>query len=179
MLSARFARRWPAVLLYGVVAVLAGSFFTAVAYYADSASSWALEDRRLSGFLLIYGLTLAGGAPAQLVVAGCLWWLTRRLHWNGPVSWAGTGGVLGLAVPWSMAKLGYLIDGFHFSTGLQQVKSALLFPLVGPMMFVVQPAWVRVSAGAATALALWLVARRLRRVVVVGTLDTAGDAGVG
>jgi hypothetical protein len=152
---------WPAALVFGTVAVLAGSFFTAIAYYAGAAGSWAVEDRQISGFLFVYALTLAGGAPAEIVYAVLLRWLTRLLDWHGAARWVLTGAVLGLAVPWSLSRIGYLIERMYFPSELQRLKAALLFPLVGPMMYAVQPAWVRVSIGAATALSLWVVFRRV------------------
>lgn len=165
MLDAQLHMSWRAALLYGVVAVLAGSFFTASAYYAGAASSWALEDRQLSGFLLVFGLTLAGGAPALLVFAVLLKWVTLGATRVAP--WLLVGGMLGFAVPWIMARLGYALERIYFSSDLQRLKAALVFPLVGPMMFDVQPPWVRMGIGVATALPLWLVFRRTSRRRVV------------
>jgi hypothetical protein len=158
---------WGSALLFGAVAVLAGSLFTALVYYAGAASSWALEDRRVSGFLLVFGLALAGGTPALLVFAVLLKWLTRGAARAAP--WLLAGGVLGFAVPWTLARIGYAVERMYFPGDLQRLKAALVFPLMGPMMFDVQPAWVGVGIGVATAVPLWLVFRRTsRRRVVPG-----------
>jgi hypothetical protein len=157
------ALSWRASLLYAVVAILAGSLFVAAAYYADSADSWALEDRRVYGFLFVYGLTLAGAAPALLAFAGTVRMVTRLLRWTRPGQWLVAGGIAGLVVPWALGALGYAIDGWYFPAELQRLKRSLVFPLMGPMMYASQPVWVRMAIGLATSAVLWAVVRATTR----------------
>jgi hypothetical protein len=150
---------WRAALLYAVVAVLAGSFFTATAYYAEAAASWALEDRRVNGFVYVYALTVAGATPTLLVFAAMVRAVTRLLRWNGFAPWTLAGGILGVAVPWMFSALGYALDRLYFPNDLQGLKRGLMFPLIGPMMYAVQPFGVRVTIGLATSIALWMIVR--------------------
>jgi hypothetical protein len=150
------------VLVVGAVAVMCGSAFTALAFFLDSAESWGLEERYASGFLLTYALSLAGSAPAQVIFALALWLVARALSWRRRWQWAVLGAVLGVLVTFALSRLGDVVEGTYFAPQWQRVKSALMFPLMGPMMFAVRPVWVAAAVGAATALVLHLVARPSR-----------------
>jgi hypothetical protein len=154
---------WRAALLYLIIGVLAGTLFVSLAYFADSADSWGREGRWASGFVLTYSLALAGGFLVQAAFALLLRWLTRVTRQSGLVQWVAFGAVLGVALPWAVARVGYWLDALYFSADLQRLKAALLFTLTGSMMYAAQPAWVQASVGAATALTLGLVAGRLTR----------------
>lgn len=147
-------------VLYVVVAVLVGTFFVAAVYFADSAESWAREGLWVSGFLRTYALALAGGFGIQIVAAVCLRWLTRVFGLDGLVHWIGFGAALGFALPWALARLGYLIETAHFPREWQTVKLVVMFPLMGAMMYDVQPGWVMAAVGAATGGTLRLIVRR-------------------
>jgi hypothetical protein len=146
--------------VYALVAVAAGSLFIAVAYYAEAAGSWAVEDRRAYGFARVYALTIAGAAPALLLFGAALWSIGRTTGWNRAAQWMGAGGILGVAIPWALSAAGYAIEQLYFPAGLQRLKRGILFPLIGPMMYGVQPAWMQASIGIATGIVLWIVVRR-------------------
>lgn len=148
---------------YVVVAVLVGTFFVACAYFADSALSWGREGRWISGFLYVYVLAFAGGFAIQIIAAVLLRWVTRVTRLNGLVHWIGFGAAIGLALPWMFAHLGYLIEGVYFRHEWQNVKSVLMFPLMGAMMYQVHSAWVLIAVGAATGGTLRLTMRHLAR----------------
>ena len=148
---------WPVALLYAFVAVAAGSFWIALAYYVESASSFAVEERQASGFAFMYGLAVVGALPALVVYAVMLRWLARALGSVHVISWLVLGTALGVALPWGLAALGNAIELMYFRGELQWLKNAVMFPLMGPMMYGVQPVWVRLTVAGATALTLWLV----------------------
>jgi hypothetical protein len=141
---------WRAALSYVVVWLLVGTFFVASVHFADSAQSWGREGRWLSGFFYVYALALAGGFPIQIVAALLLRRLTRATRWDRVVHCIGFGGALGLVLPWAFARAGYLLEGVRFPHEWQNVKSALMFPLMGAMMHETHPAWVLAAVGAAT-----------------------------
>lgn len=142
--------RLGAVLLYTAGWVLVGTLFVACAYFADAAESWGTEGRRFAGFAYTYVLALVLGSPVQIVAAMCARVLTRLTR-DAVVSWAACGAVLGVGLPWAFARAGYAVEAVHFARDWQSVKSALMFPLMGPMMYETQPAWVMVAVGATTA----------------------------
>lgn len=148
---------WLTRVVYVVAAVLVGTFFVAIAYFSDSAESWGREGRWASGFALIYSLALAGGFLVQIVFALLLRGVAQATRFNGFASWTASGAMLGVAVPWAFARLGYLIDGLYFPAGLQRAKFSLMFCLQGSMMFVAQPLWVLAAVGAVTGAVLWFV----------------------
>jgi uncharacterized protein YfiM (DUF2279 family) len=154
---------WLISVIYVVAAVWVGTLFVAIAYFSDSAGSWGREGRWASGFVLIYSLALAGGFLVQVLFAVLLRWLTRTANRQGIASWILSGAALGIGVPWSLARLGYLMEGLYFSAELQPLKRALTFPLAGAMMYAVQPAWVLIAVGAATGAALWPLATALEK----------------
>ena len=133
----------------------------AAAYFVDSAASWGREGRWVSGFGLAYALAFAGGFAIQVVAALCVLGLTRAIRRHGLVDWIAAGGAIGAALPWGLARLGYLLEGIHFPHDWQGVKTALMFPLMGAMMYEVRPAWVLAAVGAATAGTVRLFSRRL------------------
>jgi hypothetical protein len=147
-------------VVYIVVAVLVGTFFVAAVYFADSAESWGREGLWVSGFLRIYTLALAGGFGIQIVAAVSLRWLTRVSGLNGLVHWIGFGAALGFALPWAVARLGYVIESAHFPREWQTVKFIVMFPLMGAMMYEVHSVWVMAAVGAATGGTLRLIMRR-------------------
>ncbi len=158
---ARNRDRWSARIGYYTAAVLGGTLFVALAYYGGSAESWAAEERLAAGFLLIYALSLAGGFTSQLLFAFTLRHLAAALGWNRLWQWLALGGAAGLAVPWALARIGYLLEATYFPAAWQPAKSALMFPLMGPMMYSTQPIWLLVTVGAATAAFLHQLQRRL------------------
>jgi hypothetical protein len=149
--------------LYVVVTALAGTFFVACAFFADTAQSWGREGRWVAGFLYVYALSLAGGFAIQIAAAFLLRWLTRATGADGLIHWMVFGAALGIALPWACARLGYLVEGIRFAYEWQNVKSALMFPLMAAMMYETHPAWVRLAVGAATGGTVRLVFGRPRR----------------
>lgn len=153
-------RRLGAVLLYTAVWVLVGTLSVACVYFADAAESWATEERRLAGFVSTFALALILGCPVQIVAALCARVLMRFTR-DALVSWAACGAALGVALPWAFARAGYALEAVHFARDWQSAKSALMFPLMGPMMYETQPAWVMVAVGATTAATVrWLMGHR-------------------
>jgi hypothetical protein len=152
---------WLARGVYAIAAVFVGALFVAAAYFADAAGSWGREDRLVYGFMLTYGLAVAGGFLVQAVFALLLRWLTCRIGLHRHSDWVGLGAVLGVAVPWSAARIGYWLDGVYFPTELQRVKAVFMFALQGSMMYVVQPVWVLLAVGAATGFVLRPIAWKL------------------
>jgi hypothetical protein len=138
------------LVVYLAVSVLAGTFFVACAYFADTAQSWGREGRWISGFLYVYALSLVGGFAIQTAAALLLRWLTRAAGADGLIHWVIAGAALGIALPWTCARLGYLVEGIRFPYEWQNVKSTLMFPLMAAMMYETHPAWVRLAVGAAT-----------------------------
>lgn len=138
-------------LVYIMVWLLVGTFFVASVYFSASADSWRREGRLVFGFFYVYALTLALGFVLQIVGAVLLRWLTRVTRLNALVHWIGFGAALGIVLPWMSARAGYLLEAAYFPNEWQSVKSALMFPLMGSMMYEVRPAWVLVAVGAATA----------------------------
>ena len=136
--------------MYLVLWLLAGTFFVACAYFADSAQSWGREGRWLSGFVYVYALALVGGFGIQIVAALLVRGLTRATRLDRVVHWIAFGAALGFALPWAFARAGYLLEGVRFPHEWQNVKSALMFPLVAAMMHETHPAWVLAAVGAAT-----------------------------
>lgn len=143
--------------------VLVGSLLVAAIYFAESAEDWALEGRRISGFLRTYALTLAGGFAAQAVFGLLFCWLVRVARLEGLAGWIIIGAALGVAVPWTFARAGYLVEGWRFPADLQPLKAALIFPLMGAMMYELQPLPVQAAIGAATGAFLGLLMRGLAR----------------
>jgi hypothetical protein len=165
---------WVSRALFVIVAVLVGTLFVAVAYFWESADSWGREGRWAAGFGLIYSLALAGGFLVQIAFAVLLRWIAHAGGLRRPIHWVVLGGMLGVAVPWSLARLGYLIEGSYFSAGMQGVKRALMFPLTGAMMYTVQPVSVLAAVGGATGAVLWLVAVTLDKWTVRRGLGVRG-----
>jgi hypothetical protein len=150
-------------VLYVVIAVLVGTFFVAAAYFAEALESWGREERWVSGFLQVYVLALVGGFAIQIVAAILLRSLTRVCGVNGLLHWIAFSAALGFAVPWIFARLGYVLEGVYFAAEWQTVKSAVMFPLMGAMMYEAHSAWVRVAVGAATGGTLRLMIPNLAR----------------
>jgi hypothetical protein len=150
-------------VLYVIIAVLVGTFFVASVYFADGAESWGREGRWAAGFLQVYRLALLIGFPIQIVAAVVLRWLTRVSGMNRLAHWVVFGATIGFALPWIFARLGYVLEGVYFPTEWQTVKSAVMFPLMGAMMYEAHPAWVRVAVGAATGGTLRLMIPHLAR----------------
>ena len=90
------------------------------------------------------------GFAIQIVTAVLLRWLTRVSGMNGLAHWTIFGAVIGFAVPWISARLGYVLEGVYFSSEWQSVKSAVMFPLMAAMMYEAHSVWVRLAVGAAT-----------------------------
>ena len=118
-----------------IIAVLVGAFFVAAVYFADALESWGREKRWVSGFLQVYLLALIGGLAIQIVAAILLRSLTRLCGLNGLLHWIAFGAAVGFALPWIFARLGYVLEGVYFPTEWQTVKSAVMFPLMGAMMY--------------------------------------------
>lgn len=152
---------WVSRALFVIVAVLVGTLFVAIAYFSESADSWGREGRWAAGFGLIYSLALAGGFVVQIAFAVLLRWIAHAGGLRRPIHWVVLGAILGIGVPWSLARLGYVIEGSYFSAGMQGVKRALMFPLTGAMMYTVHPLWVLAAVGGATGAVLWQVAEAL------------------
>lgn len=150
-------------LACAVGSILVGSLFVASVYFAGSAEDWAREGRRLSGFLRTYALALAGGFAVQAVFGVLFCWLIRATRFASPAGWVFAGAALGIAVPWAFARAGYLVEGWRFPADLQGLKSALTFPLMGAMMYELQPLWVQAAIGMATGVALGVLIRALWR----------------
>lgn len=150
-------------VLYVIIAVLVGTFFVAAAYFADALESWGREERWVSGFVQVYVLALIGGFAIQIVAAILLRSMTRVCGLNGFLHWIAFGAAVGFAVPWIFARLGYVLEGVYFPTEWQTVKSAVMFPLMGAMMYEAHSAWVRVAVGAATGGTLRLMIPHLAR----------------
>jgi hypothetical protein len=149
-------------LVYAVVWLVVGGFFVAAVPFADAAESWGREGRWVSGYLYVYALSLAGGWAMQIAAAALLRGLTAATGLNGVAHWLGLGAVFGVAVPWTAARTGYLLEGLHFPHEWQGVKSLLLFPLMAAMTYETYPVWMLMAAGAATAATVRvLLARRL------------------
>ncbi len=144
------SRIW-ALLLYLLAWILVGTFFVTCVYFADSAQSWRREGRGVAGFLYTYALALPGGFALQVTAALLVLLLTRVTRRNGVVHWLGFGAAVGIALPWALARAGYLLEGARFAYQWQWLKTALMFPLMGAMMYEVQPAWSLLGVGAATA----------------------------
>lgn len=154
--------RRDSLAFYFPVAILTGTFFVTLAYFVDSARSWGLEGRWLAGFAQTYGLALAGGFVMQVAFAALLHQATRGTRLAGPVPWIVVGALLGILLPWAFARLGYVLDGTRFPADLQRLKFILIFPLMGAMMYEVQPVWVQAAVGAATGGTIYFFARRRR-----------------
>jgi len=154
---------WRAAVAGVVVWLLVGTFFVASVYFADSAQSWGREGRWLSGFFYVYALALVGGFPIQIVAALLLRALTRATRWDGVVHWIAFGAALGFALPWAFARAGYLLEGVRFPHEWQNVKSALMFPLMAAMMHETHSAWALAAVGAATGGTVRLMRRQPTR----------------
>ena len=150
-------------VLYVIIAVLVGTFFVASVYFADGAESWGREGRWAAGFLQVYRLALLIGFAIQIVAAVLLRWLTRVSGMNRLAHWVVFGAAIGFALPWIFARLGYVLEGVYFPREWQTVKSAVMFPLMGAMMYEAHSVWVRVAVGAATGGTLRLMIPYLAR----------------
>ena len=139
------------LLLYIVSWILVGTFFVTCVYFADSAQSWRREGRGVAGFLYTYALALPGGFAVQVAAALLVMLLTRVTRLNGIIHWLGFGAAVGIALPWALARAGYLLEGTRVAHQWQWLKNVLMFPLMGAMMYEVQPAWSLLAVGAATA----------------------------
>lgn len=146
----RRSRVW-ALLLYLVVWILVGTLLVTCLYFADSAQSWRREGRGVAGFLYTYALALPGGFAVQVAAALLVLLLTRVTRLNGALHWLAFGAAVGLALPWALARAGYALEGARFAHQWQWLKTALMFPLMGAMMYEVQPVWSLLGVGAATA----------------------------
>lgn len=153
----------PVSFVYILASLLVGTFFVAAVYFADSAQSWGREGRRVFGFFYVYALALVAGFPMQIVAAILLRWITRVTRLDGFAHWVGFGAALGIAVPWTFAGLGYVLEGAYFPREWQSVKSGLMFPMMGAMMYVVQRAWLLAAVGGATGGTLRLMMRYFQR----------------
>ena len=152
---------WLEGFAYLTLAVLVGTFYVACAYFADSARSWGREGRWVSGFAYVYALALAGGFAIQLLAAVLLRWVTRATGRNRVVHWIGVGAVIGIALPWIVARFGYLLEHLRFPTEWQGLKSAVMFPLMAAMMYEVHSPWIQLAVGAATGGTVRLLLRHL------------------
>jgi hypothetical protein len=54
-------------------------------------------------------------------------------------------------VPWALGRTGYVLEAIRFPQEWQTIKAALIFPMMGAMMYETQPIWVMSLVGAATA----------------------------
>jgi hypothetical protein len=157
----RRAPTWRRTGSYYLIAGAFGPLFAALSHFLPAAASWAAEDRLVAGFLLAYGMALAGGLPAALVTAFLLRRVAAALRARGAAAWLVLGTTIGVAVPWLFARTGYALEGTYFPAEWQSLKRALIFPFMGPMMYQAQPAAMRLAVAAAVALVLWAAARRL------------------
>jgi hypothetical protein len=143
-------------LAYYFAAIVCGSFFVALAYYARAAAESGLGPRWAYNFLFAYFLALIAGFLPQLLNAFVLRRVMRALGWRGAWHWVAVGAVVGVALLWGVARLGFLIEGMYFPADWQRVKLLLAFPLLGPIMFAATPFWLPLPAFAATA---WVLHR--------------------
>jgi hypothetical protein len=150
-------------VVYIVCWLLTGTLFVALVYFADSAQSWRLEGRLVFGFFYTYVLGLVSGFAVQIIAALVVRWLTHVTRLNALIPWLGYGAIVGIVVPWALARAGYLLEGIHFPQAWQTIKAALMFPMMGPMMYGTQPIWVMSLVGAATAGTVRLSMRWLLR----------------
>ena len=148
-------------LVYLAAWLVVGTFFVTCAYFADSAQSWRREGRGVAGFLYTYALALPGGFAIQIAAAVLLRLLTRATRLSGIITWLCLGGALGVAVPWAFARAGYVLESLRFAHEWQAAKTALMFPLMGAMMYEVHPVWMQIAVGAATAATVRLTLGRL------------------
>ena len=161
--AATSSRARHANVVYITVWLLVGTFFVASVYFSASADSWRGEGRLVFGFFYVYVLTLALGFVLQIIGAVLLRWLARVTRLNAPAHWIGFGAALGIVLPWICARAGYVLEAAYFRNEWQSVKSALMFPLMGAMMYETRSAWVLAAVGAATAGTVRvLMASRLR-----------------
>lgn len=142
--------------VYYFAAIVCGAFFIAVAYYANTVRVFGLSDRWARDFLFAYFLSILGGFFATLIFAFVLRRAMRALRWQAAWKWLVAGAVLGAAVLWGLARLGYLLEAVHFPLERQLLKSILMIPLIGPVMFSASPFWLPPLAFAATA---WVLHR--------------------
>jgi hypothetical protein len=156
-------------LAYYFAAIVCGSLFVALVYYARSAALSGLGRRWAYDFLFAYFLALIAGFLPQLVNAFILRRAMRALRWRRAWQWMAFGAVIGVALLWGLARLGYLIEGMHFPMEWQRMKLLLAFPFLGPIMFAATPFWLPLSAFAANA---WVL-HRIHRAFEPG--DTPPD----
>jgi hypothetical protein len=128
-------------IVYIACWLLTGTFFVGLVYFADSAQSWRLEGRFVFGFFYTCVLTLISGFAVQIIAALVVRWLTQITRLDGLISWLGYGAAIGVVVPWALARVGYLLEGIHFPQEWQTIKAALIFPMMGAMMYEIQPIW--------------------------------------
>ena len=144
-------------LVYLAAWLMVGTFFVTCAYFADSAQSWRREGRGVAGFLYTYALALPGGFAIQMSAAVLLRLITRAMGLRGIIPWLCLGGALGVAVPWTFARAGYLLEGLRFAHEWQAAKTAMMFPLMGAMMYEMHPVWTQIAVGAASAVTVRLM----------------------
>jgi hypothetical protein len=143
-------------LAYYFAAIACGCFFIAAAYYAHSVWMFGWGERWARDFLFAYFLSLLGGFFATLLFAFVLRRAMRALRCAAAWQWLAGGAVLGAAVLWGLARLGYLLESIRFPLERQLLKSILMIPLIGPVMFSASPFWLPPLAFAATA---WVLHR--------------------
>jgi hypothetical protein len=143
--------------------LLTGTLFVALVYFADSAPSWRLEGLLVFGFFYTCVLALISGFAVQILAALVVRRLTQITRLNGLISWLGYGAAVGVVIPWALARAGYLLERIHFPQEWQTIKAALIFPMMGAMMYETQPIWVMCLVGAATAGTVRLSMRFLLR----------------
>lgn len=144
---------------YYSAAVVCGSFFVALTYYIHSAMEWGLDSRWAQDFLFAYFLAIIGGFVPLLLYGFVLRRITRMFHWQFAWQWALAGAIVGIALLWLMARLGYLAEGTYFSPERQRLKAFLVYPFVGAMMFTAKPFWLPIPVLVATAYVLLRIHR--------------------
>lgn len=146
-------KRWAGrgSLAYYLAAVVCGSFFLAVSYFAYFQLQGAQTRDHGRDLLFLYFFALLFGLLPLLLGAWVLRRVTSRLGWHQGWQWLLLGTVIFVVALWGLGQLGLAFE--DASTGV------LLPVLLGPMFAAMYPLWVPVPPAAATAWVLFLVHR--------------------
>lgn len=150
-------------LAYYFAAIVCGCFFVALTYYLHSALEWGFGERWGRDLLFAWFLSVIAGFLPILFFAFLLRRAAGLMKLSAAWQWMALGVVAGLATLSLLDRAGTLLEQLYFPAERQRLKSLLVFPFVGPMMYAAKPLWLPIPAFAATAYVLYRIHRAFDR----------------
>ncbi len=144
-------------LAFYMTAVIVGSFFMSATYHVFALATGAPLDHPFRDYFFAYFLTVMLSMLPLLLMAFVLRRLAIAFRWSVPWPWMLCGAALFLALVQALGRLGVALQSDRLV--VEWWRMGLTFLLAGPMLAILQPFWLPLPAGTATAFLLYRVHR--------------------